>query len=1514
MNRSCFSQNATERTHSHECSKLTLHEQNKQASCIRPLKNNFVQMKPLFILSLLVSLWLPVMPQNYTQFTHYSADEGLSENNVLCILQDRKGMMWFGTYDGLNKFDGYTFKTYKGNPGNQAALLNYRIDRIREDHDGYLWVQTYDGRIYRFDPGTENFLPVPQCLEEYKNYKMSLTGLTILGDGSVWITGGDHGDDDCFRILNTKNARQVHIEHFNTDNGQLTSSKVKRVYLDKAQNTWLLTGKGINLLKKNADRTIKYFAEKEDRDAGFSAICETSPFIYLGGGQGRFMMYDTRKGTFGNIKTPFLTTIIDILHIEPDRLFILTDKNGFYLFDLKTRKFEAFNTSSQCGLKSDNFYASYMDKHHNIWLNSNNSGVVLFDIEKKRVTNFNILSEKTSGLNFFVFEDMYENVWIHPQCGGFSRYSYSSNKLEPFFNDPGTADRKFSNTVRTAISDRQGNLWICPYTYGIEKVVFKKSPFTFYKPVPGHSYFDQNQVRAIFQDKDNWLWVGSKNGNLYLFDENCNLIGRLGADGRMNSSSPFNAPVYHMISDHTGAIWLATKGKGLFKVLKNGRGKYASFSLTNFQNNPKDIYSLSSNAVYSIFEDHQQRLWVATYGGGINRMEIQDGEVRFINCQNELKNYPRQCSRARFITEDRKGQMYVGTTEGLLACQCDNSPPEKIRFYHYSHIPEDPQTISGNDVHYILPSGNGNLYLGIYGGGLDVLANGLDFNQKPVFHTFKRNCGISSDVVFTLQEDVKGNIWLSTQTKLLRFDPQTCKFDTYSPITTNSYSFIEAAVCNTHQGDLVYGTTEGFVRFNPMKATKSKFIPRMVFTQLQLLNKPVEIDAAGSPLSRIMDDMQELRLTHKQNIISIGYAALDYTDPQNVRYAYKLDDIDADWNYVDNQRVATYANLPKGSYTFRVKSTNADGEWVNNERTIRIMKLPSFWESAWGYAFYLVIFLSVTILATYILFTFYRLKNDVLLEHRVTEMKLRFFADISHELRTPLTLIVSPIENILRREALPDIVKNQLVIVRRNTDRMLRLINQILDFHKIQSKKIKLEIEDIHVGQVTQEICSSFQKLAEDRDIRFRIEDKSNNAHLWVDKDKFEKILFNLLSNAFKFTPMGKSIEVVIAESFDYVSISFNDKGIGIGTEKLEHLFTRFGSFTSTDNPVQPGTGIGLSFTRELVELHKAMIDVESEKGKGSSFKVTFQKGHEHFRDDDNYILQDLNTKEPVKTPGKCIEKENEDTDNPVSVHAIEVPTILIVEDNTELRDFLSSVLSSQYNILEAENGKVAFSLLADSAPDMIISDIMMPEMTGLELAKAVKGDMNTSHIPMVLLTARNDIDSKLVAMEYGVDDYITKPFSSAYLEARIGNLLKLRTQLQDYYRSSLTSGVISISKPNVTSQDDIFIDRVMKYIEENIENSELSIDGIALFIGLSRSSMFKKIKSLTGLAPVDFIKEIRIQRAAQLIETGEFNISQVTYMVGMTDPRYFSKCFKQKYGVTPREYKDRCSSERSDR
>lgn len=561
------------------------------------------------------------------------------------------------------------------------------------------------------------------------------------------------------------------------------------------------------------------------------------------------------------------------------------------------------------------------------------------------------------------------------------------------------------------------------------------------------------------------------------------------------------------------------------------------------------------------------------------------------------------------------------------------------------------------------------------------------------------------------------------------------------------------------------------------------------------------------------------------------------------------------------------------------------------------------------------------------MFTIYRLKHEVSVEQQMTNMKLRFFTDISHELRTPLTLISGPVEYVLSNKRLPADVREQLQVVERNTNRMLHLINQILDFRKIQNRKMKMQVQRVDVVAFTRKVMENFDSVAEEHRIDFLFETEKPGLYLWIDADKYEKIIFNLLSNAFKYTPNGKMIKVFIHEDKDTVSIGVQDQGIGIAENKKKSIFVRFENMVDR-NLFNPSTGIGLSLVKELVEMHKALISVDSKLGEGSCFKIDFQKGKEHYDDsvefmqDDATVCLEVQRQQTEETVSPQSETEREAQEN--EDMATSKGLMLLVEDNAELRIFLRSIFSPEYRIVEAADGMEGCDKALKLLPDIIISDVMMPEKDGIAMTRELRADMTTSHIPIVLLTAKSSIESKLEGLEYGADDYITKPFSATYLKARVKNLLVQRQKLQVLYRQDLMSAGMAIpvsdeqtekrltdnpetdKSPVMSPNDRKFMDRLVEFMEKNMDNGELIVDDFVHELAVSRSVFFKKLKTLTGLAPIEFIKEMRINRAVQLIETGEYSMTQISYMVGINDPRYFSKCFKQKMGMTPTEYRDK--------
>ena len=1064
-------------------------------------------------------------------------------------------------------------------------------------------------------------------------------------------------------------------------------------------------------------------------------------------------------------------------------------------------------------------------------------------------------------------------------------------------------------------------------------------------PVP-HEYESlSNEVRSVCEDKQGNLWVGLKDGMIRLYDSNRKFIGHLTGNGTISmTGTPMEGTAYFIMQDSKGIIWIATKGNGLVRAEQISPTSM-SYKLTRYQHDSNDMYSLSDNNVYCVYEDHHGRIWAATFAGGINYIsQGEHGETVFINHRNNLKGYPIDvCYKARFITSDNNGRLWVGTTTGAVAFDENFKKPEDIQFHHFSRVPNDTKSLSNNDVHWIIATQQKELYLATFGGGLNKLIS-ISENGHGEFKSYSVLDGLSSDVLLSIREDHKQNLWISTENGICKFVPSGERFENYDERSISfRVRFSEAASTLTSGGDMLFGTSNGLFMFTPDSIRKSSYVPPVVFSKLMVANEDV-IPGEKSILKVDLDDTQELVLSHDENIFSVQYAALDYTNPQNIQYAYILDGFEKQWTFADRQRSVTYTNLPKGDYIFRVRSTNSDGVWVDNERILNITILPSFWETPLAYVLYVCFVLLIIFVAVYILFTIYRLKHEVSVEQQISDIKLRFFTNISHELRTPLTLIAGPVEQVLKNDKLPADAREQLVVVERNTNRMLRLVNQILDFRKIQNKKMKMQVQQLNVVAFVRKIMDNFESVAEEHNIDFLFQTEKEALNLWVDADKFEKIVFNLLSNAFKYTPNGKMITVFIREDEGTVSVGVQDQGIGIAENKRKSLFVRFENLVDKNIFNQASSGIGLSLVKELVEMHKATISVDSRLGEGSCFKVDFLKGKEHYNSSVEFILEDsvapLSMERIVDIANSSLQTEAAIADAPdLEVSAVKEEAeessskelMLLVEDNQELRSFLRRIFASTYRVVEASEGMEGWSKALKYLPDIIISDVMMPEKDGIEMTRELRADMTTSHIPIILLTAKTTIESKLEGLEYGADDYITKPFSATYLQARVENLLMQRKKLQNFYRDSLTHVTVSETPvaqgetlaghasaepvssaaeepamPEMSPNDRKFMDKLVDLMEQNMDNGELVVDDLVRELAVSRSVFFKKLKTLTGLAPIEFIKEMRIKRAAQLIETGEFNMTQISYMVGINDPRYFSKCFKAQVGMTPTEYREK--------
>ena len=1448
-------------------------------------------MKKLTLLTSILIYACSLNAQYHFSFSHYTSDNGLSQNSITAVMKDHKGYMWFGTRDGLNKFDGYNFSLYSSKPDKKLSILSNRILSIKEDKWGCVWVRTYDEIVYRLNPSTEELNRIE--IEKGKLLNEKIREIYTFPSGAVWLATYENG---CYKVITDEITQKLTATHISKKNNSLLNNTVKIIFEDQERNTWFLTQSGLKCLEQSG-KAHDYFVKQ-----AFYSFIENEKRI-LFGSEGKIYLYDKRSKTFKTVDLPDNVIVNNMARFNSSNYLFSTQGKGFFCFDVLQGSLQQFSKEKYPVMKTNDIQSIYIDRAGDAWLEIRSSGVLHFSPQTNKIVYFDTKMNEgqVTNPNYLIFEDEKDILWIQPYLGFFSWFDRANNRLVPFYSAySDDINVLFSYGVNHVLSDSQGVLWISTNRgNGLFKCTFLPDYFNHYLFQNHSVYSISNETRAIFEDRQNRLWVACKDGSVHLFDQNKKEIGTLGRNGRISTGGNMEVLVYNFLQDKAGNIWLATKKQGLFRLTPSGSGN--SFRIENFLHNPNDLYSPANNDFYSVIQDNNGRIWAGSYGGGLHLIDEQNGKIRFIHAKNELTAYPvSNCAKVRQVFADSKGQIWVGTTEGVVVFDAGFKAIKNIRFRYFHKNDNDSNSLAANDVYCIFEDAEKNMWFGTFGGGLNRLRTGVLINKQPEFDVFDRTKGMPNNVIYTIIDDNQGNLWLTTENSIVKFSKKTAKIESFGKGNElENVEFSEASACLLQSGEICVGSKSGFYSFNPDAVKRRVINAPLVFTRLLLFNKEVEIGDKEEILEKPLDKTEQIEFHSKQNVFTLEFATLDMRAPEKIQYAYKLDGFDHDWNEVQTKHFATYTALPPGNYTFHVKSTDSEGIWLQNDRIVKIKILPSFWQSGFAKFIYLLLIIALFLTTLYIFITIFKLKNNVQLEKQMTDMKLRFFTDISHELRTPLTLISLPVDNILQENHDPAI-HEQLTLVRRNLDRVMGLINQILDFRKIQNNKMRLTVEEIHFADFTRLCSSNFLEIAHSKNIGFHLVDESNNAKVWVDPERFESIISNLLSNTFKFTPSGKNITVKTSLIDDNAVLTVIDEGIGIAQEKINFIFDRFFSIPTLRNIAQKSTGIGLDLVKKLVDLHHASIHVDSQLGKGTTFEIEFKLGTDHYDDDVDLIISNETNPMTEETESNLL-LETEKVE-----HTRMAPLILIVEDNDELRHFLKKSLKKKYRVAEAENGLVGWNKVEHLMPDFIIADLLMPEMDGLELTKMIKTDSRTSHIPVILLTAVTDMESKVAGMKAGADDYITKPFSSEFLHARIENLMTQRLQLQHFYRSQYISSKPDLTLPplEIKSEEDKFMQQLIKLMNENIENFDLNIDLLASELNMSRTVFFNKLKSLTGLSPVEFVREIRFERAAEYIRKTELSVSEISYKVGIEDPRYFSRCFKQKFGTTPSEYR----------
>lgn len=1420
-----------------------------------------------------------ISAQGLINVKHYSVKDGMSQNTVQGILQDEEGYLWMATWNGLEKFDGYSFKNYKSYPTDKVKLQYNRLVNLALAGNRMLVCQSYDRRVYLFDTRRE-------CFEDVFAYHPDIklctaaSGMFSLSNGILWITGagGDLWRIDCYRYKE-KNG----LSYFPAG----AERRIYTVVLDASGKEWVLTDKGY----------FVYGNESLKGEEPYRYATSIDKSFFMANTSNKLVEYVEGKG-FSTISLPREGKIIRHLFSFADGRLGVVMKRGFAVYNPANKQVSHFVLTEE----QDDFRPAciFQDSRGNIWMQNARKHIVKINKEGTQAVFFDYPHREDGELGFsFIHEDEHGHIWAFPADGFFCYYNPKMNEFQRSYTLTEASKNMYAGINRAFYVDYHKNVWLAQEG-GVDRVTFPNMNFEYLESA-------SIDVRGLYIDSHERLWVAGKNGIVEIYDKELHYCGNLDKKGRIvkDRSVTFGANVYSFFEDTHGNLWIGTRGHGLFV----GKPVADGYVLKQYQQEKDNPDGINCNAVYSIAQDRFGHIWVGTYEGGLNLAVGEPNDLRFVNVVNKLKkNYPQgKGMRVRSICPLSEDVTLVGTTDGLISFSSKFSNPEDIRFYlNYCEVNRE-NSLSDNDVMHVMETSSGEIYVTTCSGGISRVLSDELLSDKIDFSHYNKTNGLPSDIAFAMVEDNRKNLWISFENVLCKFSPEKPDFEVYNHFNVNSNLILsEGAPVVDRAGNMYVGCNEGALRINLDKLKKSTYVPNIAFTGLSIQRR-----GGMSVINLLVNDSLTLKANERN--ITVSFAALDFTKPPHLEYAYRIKNVSDEWTYIGKNHSVSLVNLSAGNSDLEVKSCNSDGVWTDNVSTLHIYVEPTFWETGWAWVVYVVSFLLTLALVSGIVVYIWGLRKKIGFEKQLTQMKLRFFTDISHELRTPLTLIEGPIEEVMEQEKLSPQGKENMLVAKRNTERMLQLINQLLDFRKIQNNKMKLYIEQVDVVALTRKIYESFTAMAHQSDIDFSFVSPQNEVKIYTDVDKFEKVIFNLLSNAFKYTPKGKAISLVVELQADCLLVQVKDEGKGIDIGKLSKLFERFETLGSERSSVS--TGIGLSLVHNLVEMMHGKIKVDTALGQGSTFTVSLPLGAEAYRDDQNaeFILNDGSR--DVSSDVQMSEEQEMQKDI----------TILVVEDNDELRRFIVHILQKEYRVLEAPNGRVGLEKVLTESPDVVVSDVMMPEMDGIELLNAIKTNHDVCHIPVIILSAKASLDDRIKGLEYGADGYITKPFSSAYLRARLKSVLQQRSHLKEFLLAGRSLEEVEVtvteekqehrledlspSLPQITHFDEEFIKNIIQSVEDNLNNPDFKIEDLADSMGMGRSMFYRKIKSILGVSPIDFVKDMRVKRSVQLLELGEYTVSEVAYMCGFSSPQYFSRVFKVAMECTPTEYREKHST-----
>jgi ligand-binding sensor domain-containing protein/signal transduction histidine kinase/DNA-binding response OmpR family regulator len=1344
------------------------------------------------ILLLLLLHFQSAAQKNESNFIHkYTTEQGLSSNTIFGILQDRYGLIWISTEEGLNRFDGKNFTQFAINKGRYALSHNYAQTMLLAP-DGNIWAGTPNG-LNIYDYKTDSII---QVRKDSKPLKLIYNDITCLAQGvdknRVWI--GTYGDA---------------INYF--DNG-----------------------------------TKKF--------------------------------YKLQLPTLAHLPQP--VNVVSVLEDDNKRLWIGTQHDGIYQYNLETRKLAKYNLSEN----ASTIRTIYQDNFRRIWFGTS-EGCYIFNETKQvpeRINYPQSLSETSIGA---IREDRNGKIWIGTELFlmSFDARSFSLTEKFPFQTilqqkSTSNLDCAFINTM---FVDRDNNIWVGTAWGGVTMLGAASPKFKLIKHNPSEATDLPNySVASLCQDRKGNLWIGIDGSGVYTMNLQSGELSRYPLEEKK-----YGRYFKVVVIDNDENLWFGTYKNGLLRKKKN------SPQIDVFRKGAQKN-SLPDNEITCIFESKDKTLWIGTNNGLAKYDKANNQFIRI--------NIPRKLTTILSIAETSDGVLWLGTYGGYVL-----SYNPKTKALRNNALPFDarivPDILVYKDSIWIATSGNG---LSVY-----------DYKTKKT-KTYTETNGLASNYISSLLRDPKGRIWLGTNRGISRLIAKTGEIQNYN--TQDGVQALKLAgksAIKLADGRMAFGGFGGINIFDPLLVDKNDKCPQVVFTKLLVSNtvvNPSNNPKKHSPLQENITLCKRIELNYDQSIFTIEFTGINYNATQKINYSYIVEGTDNRWNNIGNQNTVTLRNLSPGEYCFKVKASSPDNVWSDsNIQSIQILIKPPFWRTWWAYICYLLLITGVIYFVWQYATIRVRTSNHLKIERAKREKeeelhqeKLQFFTNISHEFRTPLTLIISPLEKMHQDEVAED-KKAHLKLMLRNAKRLLNMVNQLLDFRKAERGQMKLKVQHHDLIAAIKEIVISFDELRIQKNIQLDFIYEEEVLLAWFDTEFLNKLLFNLLSNAFKFTPDYGNILVALSTDNDMqghsvVHMAVSNNGKGIQPDEIDYVFDRFYQ-GSEQSSIQEGTGIGLHLTKNLVELHHGTIEVESTPNVKTTFTITLPI------EKSAYLSSELLDEAQIHPSSDTDENEIGSTEKFVLTTAKTAKEhrkrILIVEDNQDIRSYIHSILAADYIIDEAENGVVGLEMVTLHDFDLIISDLMMPEMDGITMCKQLKSSIETDHIPIVLLTAKSDIENRIEGLSIGADAYITKPFHPNHLIIRVAKLIETRELLKDRFSRRLSLGEAQKAEPNQESTDVLFLQKTISIILNKMAETEFNGDALAAELGISRMGLHRKIKALTDQSTGEFIRNIRLKKAYELLSVPGKNISEVCYDVGFNSPSYFTACFNEVFKMTPSEY-----------